>query len=188
MWEGSMLKNDTVEEILSTLLKNAGSIQGAQIGDGDSTVSQGNGKLAGAIEPPKTNDIEEKKEQDEIKQVVTQELRRSMPNNGWFESMFGKDAETMVKDLRMARRERKDMREDIDLAIDAIRVAKREEVDTTLKSLSWSAEHMSSIKGLGVSDRDLQALRKHGSSREFALRRLLIMGESERCHLKIGSS
>jgi len=171
MWEGSILKDDTIEEILSTLLKNAGSIQGAQMGDGVSVTPQGGGELAGSADPSKPNDIEEKKEKDDIKQVVTQELRRSMPNNGWFESMFGRDAETMVKDLRMARRERKDMREDIDLAIDAIRIAKREEVDTTLKSLSWSAEHMSSIKGLGVSDRDLQALRKHGVSREFALRR-----------------
>lgn len=169
MWSGSILKDEAFDKVFDSLLKN--SIQGAKIGDGEAPVAQGQGTLAGGTEPPKPNEIEEEKKKQELVQAATQQLKSVMPQNGWFQSVFGKDAETMVKDLRMARRERKDMRDDIDLAIKAIRVAKREEVDSTLKSLPWADEHLSSIRGLGVSDRDLLALRKHGSSREFALRR-----------------
>ena len=169
MWSGSILKDEAFDKVFDSLLKN--SIQGAKIGDGEAPVAQGQGTLAGGTEPPKPNEIEEEKKKQELVQAATQQLKSAMPQNGWFQSVFGKDAETMVKDLRMARRERKDMRDDIDLAIKAIRVAKREEVDSTLKSLPWADEHLSSIRGLGVSDRDLLALRKHGSSREFALRR-----------------
>ena len=169
MWSGSILKDEAFENVFESLLKN--SIQGGKIGDGEPTTSAGQGELAGATDPPKPNKIEEEEEEDKIVDAVTQRLKKNMPQSGWFQSMFGKDAEAMVKELRMARRERKDMRDDIDLAINAIRLAKREEVDSTLKSISWTENHLSSIRGLGVSDRDLQALRKHGSSREFALRR-----------------
>jgi len=179
MWTGSILKDDPIEKVFEMLLKNAGSIQGGKMGDGSTTISEGGGELAGSAEPPKPDDVEEKEKEKQIAQVFqqqqtqlpTQQLKSAMPHNGWFQSMFGKDAESMVKELRMARRIKKNMRDDIDLAIEAIRVAKKEEVNTTLKSLSWCDNHLSAIRSLGISDRDLQALRKHGNNREYALRR-----------------
>ena len=115
MWSGSILKDDPIEKVFEMLLKNAGSIQGGKIGDGSTTISEGGGELAGSAEPPKPDDVEEKEKEKQIAQVVqqqqtqlpTQQLKSAMPHNGWFQSMFGKDAESMVKELRMARRIKK---------------------------------------------------------------------------------
>ena len=181
MWTGSILKDEEIENILR---KASGSISSPKIGDAPLTASQGEGELAASSPLTQPNEIEEEEEKKKIQEVIaeqpvqpTQQLQRSMPHNGWFQSMFGKDAESMVKELRMARRDRKDMRDDIDLAINAIRIAKREEVQSTLKSLSWTENHLSSIRALGVSDRNLHALRKHGASREMSLRRACSMWE-----------
>ena len=46
------------------------------------------------------------------------------------------NAGDLVKDLRMARREHKGMKDAIDEAIFAIRIAKKQEVEATLSSLS----------------------------------------------------
>ena len=178
MWTGSILKNEEIDAILR---KASGSISPADIGDGAVTPSQGEGQLSAPTAPSQPDAKQQEEEKKKIEEVIaqqpTQQLQRSMPHNGWFQSMFGKDAESMVKELRMARRVRKDMRDDIDLAIDAIRIAKREEVECTLKSLSWTDNHLSSIRALGVSDRNLHALRKHGASREISLRRACSMWE-----------
>ena len=174
MWTGSIIKN---EEINAILRKAGATISAPKIGDGSPTQSQGEGSLSSTPLLPKPNAQQEKEEEEKIQQTVQEQLQRSMPQNGWFESMFGRGAETMVKDLRMARREHKDMRDDIDLAINAIRIAKREEVQSTLQSLSWADNHMPSIRALGVSDRNLHALRKHGVTREISLRRACNMWE-----------
>ena len=174
MWTGSIIKN---EEINAILRKAGATISAPKMGDGSPTQSQGEGSLSSTPLLPKPNAQQEKEEEEKIQQTVQEQLQRSMPQNGWFESMFGRGAETMVKDLRMARREHKDMRDDIDLAINAIRIAKREEVQSTLQSLSWADNHMPSIRALGVSDRNLHALRKHGVTREISLRRACNMWE-----------
>jgi hypothetical protein len=174
MWTGSILKDGEIEEILRKAL---GSISTPKMGDGSPTQSQGEGTLASPAATPQPNAEQEEEERKKIEQTVQEQLKLSMPHNGWFQSMFGKDAESMVKELRMARRLRKDMRGDIDLAIEAIRIAKKDEVESTLKSLSWADEHMSSIRALGVSDRNLHALRKHGVTREYALRRACTLWE-----------
>jgi len=174
MWTGSIIKN---EEINAILRKAGATISAPKMGDGSPTQSQGEGSLSSNITAPVVDPQQKKKEEEEIQQTVQEQLQRSMPQNGWFESMFGRGAETMVKDLRMARREHKDMRDDIDLAINAIRIAKREEVQSTLQSLSWADNHMPSIRALGVSDRNLHALRKHGVTREISLRRACNMWE-----------
>lgn len=171
-WTGSILKDMAIEELLK-----AATISSPNIGDGPSTQSQGGGKLSGSAPPPEENAQEEAEEEKKIKQTVKEQLKRAMPQNGWFQSMFGRDAEAMVKELRSARRIRKDLREDIDLAIDAIRIAKREEVEETINELSWSDDHLSSIRSLGVSDRDLMSLRKHGNARGIALKQACIMWE-----------
>ena len=177
MWTGSILKDEEIDAILR---KAGATIAAPKIGDASPTQSQGEGSLSAPTAVPAAAVPNPQKEQDDkkkIQETVQEQLQRSMPQNGWFESMFGRDAETMVKDLRMARRVRKNMRGDIDLAIDAIRIAKREEVQSTLKSLSWSDNHMSSIRALGVSDRNLQSLRKHGETHEISLRRACSMWE-----------
>jgi hypothetical protein len=180
-WTGSILKDEEIENIL----RKAGTISSPDIGDGSPTQSQGEGELAAPTAIPQPDAKQEEEEKKKIQDVVTQQqpiqpmqqLKSAMPHNGWFQSIFGKDAESMVKELRMARRVRKDMRGDIDLAIDAIRIAKREEVETTLKSIPWADNHLSSIRALGVSDRNLHSLRKHGATREISLRRACSMWE-----------
>ena len=140
MWTGSILKNEEIDAILR---KASGSISPADIGDGAVTPSQGEGQLSAPTAPSQPDAKQQEEEKKKIEEVIaqqpTQQLQRSMPHNGWFQSMFGKDAESMVKELRMARRVRKDMRDDIDLAIDAIRIAKREEVECTLKLISMKS-------------------------------------------------
>lgn len=114
----------------------------------------------------------------EIQDVkIETQLKRSLPDGGWFQSMFGRGAEELVKDLRMARRDHKEMKEAIDYAIDAIRIAKKQEVEATLQSIDWIGKHEPTVRSLGISDRDLQALRKHGASREYALRRACVQWE-----------
>ena len=110
-WTGSILADDEIDNILK-----AATISSPSMGDAPQTVSQGEGTLAGGVAPPNQNQAEEEEEKKKLVDAVTQRLKKSMPQNGWFQSMFGKDAETMVKELRNTRRIRKDMREDIDLA------------------------------------------------------------------------
>jgi hypothetical protein len=182
MWESSLLsKSASIEQLFEPLIK-IGSIQGATIGEGERPINEGSGDLQGGMVPPKPQEEQESEDKKKIKQVVnqqlkqpTQQLKLSMPNDGWFQIAFGKNADSMVKDLRMIRRERKDMRDDIDLAIKAIRLTKKEEVDITLKSLSWSDTYIDSIRSLGISDRNLRALRKHGVAKEFTLRNICSM-------------
>ncbi len=157
------------------LIKN--SIQGASFGDAPKPISQGQGEANANPVPARPNEIEEKKKEEEMAMKVKQQLVAKMPDGGWFQSMFGRGAESLVKDLRMARREHKGMKDAIDEAIYAIRIAKKQEVEATLASLEWIGKHESTVKSLGISDRDLQALRKHGQNREFALRRACVQWE-----------
>lgn len=108
---------------------------------------------------------------------MQEQLKRSLPDGGWFQSMFGRGAGDLVKDLRMARREHKDMRDAIDHAINAIRIAKKQEVEATLQSIEWIGKHEHTVRNLGINERDLQALRKHGLTREYALRRACVQWE-----------
>jgi len=151
------------------LLKNQ--IKGASFGDAPQTISQGEGKANANPTPPLEDENKKREEEQEMTDKVKQQLLRSMPDGGWFQSMFGRGAEQLVKDLRMARRVNKSMRSAIDEAIDAIRIAKKQEVEATLSSIEWIGKHESTVRNLGMSERDLQALRKHGLSREYALRR-----------------
>ena len=161
------------------LLKNV--IEGPTFGDAPMPVSQGQGQANANPTPPRPNEVEEEKKKRELAQEtasrVEQQLNRSLPDGGWFQSMFGRNAGDLVKDLRMARREHKDMRDAIDYAIDAIRIAKKQEVEATLQSIDWIGKHESTVRNLGISERDLLALRKHGQTREYALRRACVQWE-----------
>lgn len=165
-----MVEIHSFSEILSnSILKNT--IQGPSFGDAPRPAAQGQGEANANPTPPENNQDGEKEEEDKIKQIVQQQLNRSLPDGGWFQSMFGRGAGDLVKDLRMARREHKDMRDAIDHAIDAIRIAKKQEVEATLQSIEWIGKHEGTVRNLGISERDLQALRKHGNNRQYALRR-----------------
>jgi len=171
------LKIDLSDEtaFIDAILKNT--IQGASFGDAPKPIQQGQGTANANPTPPKPNEIEEEEEKKEMAQQVAQQLKRSRPNGDWFNSMFGRNAGDLVKDLRLARRVNKSMRDAIDEAIDAIRIAKKQEVEATLQSIEWIGKHDATVRNLGISDRDLQALRKHGISREYALRRACVQWE-----------
>ncbi|MBE16364.1 MAG: hypothetical protein CL867_08935 [Cytophagaceae bacterium] len=160
---------------IDAILKNT--IQGASFGDAPKPIQEGQGTANANPTPPKPNEIEEEEEKREMAQQVAQQLKRSRPNGDWFNSMFGRNAGDLVKDLRLARRVNKSMRGAIDEAIDAIRIAKKQEVEATLQSIEWIGKHDTTVRNLGISDRDLQALRKHGLSREYALRRACVQWE-----------
>ena len=88
---------------------------------------------------------------------------------GWFEDKLGKSATQIVKDLRKARRVFKGSREEIDLIIDNVRKIKSMEVDATLKKLDWSNGYESTVRDLGVSEKDLKSLRLFGNTRKSSL-------------------
>ena len=167
--------NDTQLFSNNPLLKNV--IEGATFGDAPQPVSQGQGQANANPLPPRPNEIEEEKKQKEMARKVAQQLNRSLPDGGWFQTMFGRGAGDLVKDLRLARRENKDMRDAIDEAISAIRIAKKQEVEATLQSIDWIGKHEPTVRNLGISERDLLALRKHGATREYALRRACVQWE-----------
>lgn len=167
--------NDTQLFSNNPLLKNV--IEGATFGDAPQPISQGQGQANANPLPPRPNEIEEEKKQKEMAQKVAQQLNRSLPDGGWFQTMFGRGAGDLVKDLRLARRENKDMRDAIDEAISAIRIAKKQEVEATLQSIECIGKHEPTVRNLGISERDLLALRKHGATREYALRRACVQWE-----------
>lgn len=117
-----------------------------------------------------------------LPQTVETELFVEMhefPANGdsWFISHFGKDAEDVVKNFKQARRHMKDMKDEIDKAIESVRTLKAEEVQKTLESIPWAKDHHATIRNLGLTDRDLKSLRLFSKSRESTLRRACAMWE-----------
>ena len=80
------------------LLKNT--IEGPTFGDAPTPVSQGQGQANANPTPPRPNEVEEEKEKKEMAREVAQQLKRSLPDGGWFQSMFGRGAGDLVKDLR----------------------------------------------------------------------------------------
>ncbi len=90
---------------------------------------------------------------------------------GWFELHMGRSANEVVRSLRKARRQHKDIKEDIDIVIRSVRKLKEEEVDATLKSLGWALEHQSTIRNMGLSDKTLKTLRRRGVEQKDTLLR-----------------
>jgi len=140
-----------------------------KFGDAPTPIDEGKGKIApkgiNAEDP-----IQEEKRQEKLK---TDLMALSFPPSGdsWFEHHYGKSAEDIVKDLRKRRRKNKEMREEIDEAIKAVRIMKKLEVDKTLESLSWSNDHIDTIHSIGLSERDLKSLRRFGETRAVSLQR-----------------
>jgi len=101
-----------------------------------------------------------------------------LDTDGWFNSRFDKDANQMVKDLRYKRRVHKQYREDIDSAIDLIRGMKKMEIESVLSSLPWTGDHLDAVKNLGLNERNLKSLRKHGIAREISLKQACLQWEN----------
>jgi len=94
------------------------------------------------------------------------------PNgDGWLESTYGKDANSIIRMCRKMRRLDKDNRESIDAIIDDIRTIKSMEIEATIGNLSWSEGLEDVIKNIGLNDRSLKALRKFGESRSSSLQK-----------------
>ena len=158
------------------------SIMGAPQNENPATPSGGSGQLT-PQQTPKDLPGQESDEQKRIKELagqLTQKSEQKLASEssiGWFDSM-GRSAESIVKDLKMARRDNKVIKEEIDDLIDAVRLMKRMEIDSTLKKLSWASGHHDTIKALGLSDRDLQSLQKYGETRKSSLLRACLEYEA----------
>lgn len=91
--------------------------------------------------------------------------------DGWFESQYGTDANTIIRMCRKMRRHDKVFKSEYDEIINDIRKVKALEVDTTIKSLSWSDGFEDVIRNIGLSDRSLKSLRKFGEARSTSLQK-----------------
>ena len=158
------------------------------IGDGEAAKTGGHGtlqpKLNEGLADPRGEEARRKKLMETAGALGTNaapagQIQMSFPESGtgWFDTYFGKGAEGIVKDLRNARRVHKEFKTDIDDAIEAVRLVKRMEVDSTLGKIPWAETHLKAMRELGLSDRDLTALRKHANPREVSLRQACLMWE-----------
>ena len=95
----------------------------------------------------------------------------SKNGDGWFESKYGTDANTIIRMCRKMRRHDKVFKSEYDTIINDIRRVKAMEVDTTIKSLSWADGMEDVIRNIGLSDRSLKALRKFGETRGISLQK-----------------
>ena len=95
----------------------------------------------------------------------------AMNGDGWFESKYGTDANTIIRMCRKMRRHDKSFRDEYDGIIKDIRRVKAMEVDATIKSLSWADGLEDVIRNIGLDDRSLKALRKFGDSRSTSLQK-----------------
>jgi len=100
---------------------------------------------------------------------ITKEFAEN--GDGWFESQYGTDANTIIRMCRKMRRHDKVFKSEYDKIISDIRTVKALEVDTTIKSLSWSEGFEDVIRNIGLSDRSLKSLRKFGESRSTSLQK-----------------
>ena len=102
----------------------------------------------------------------------------SPTGDGWFEDKFGKSANSVIRDLRKARRVLKDDKSEIDHIIQAVRTLKSTEVEATLSLFDWAKEHQDSMRKMGLSDKDLRSLRLFGNTRKSSLIRACMVWEN----------
>ncbi len=93
----------------------------------------------------------------------------SKNGDGWLESTYGKDADSIIRMCRKMRRNDKSNRDMIDAIIDDVRTIKAMEVEATINNLSWSDGLQDTIRYMGLNDRSLKSLRKFGESRSTGL-------------------
>ena len=93
----------------------------------------------------------------------------SNTGEGWFESHLGITANEFVSRLRKMRRVNKSVKNEIDDIIKDVRQLKKLEVETTLSQIPWAENRYDTLRGLGLSDRDLKSLRRFSDSRKTGL-------------------
>lgn len=98
--------------------------------------------------------------------------------DGWFEDKLGKSANSIIRDLRKARRVFKEDKGEIDNIISSIRKLKSMEVEATISKLDWGQDHNDTMRKMGISDKDLKALRLFGNTRKSSLVRACNLWQS----------
>ena len=93
----------------------------------------------------------------------------SPTGEGWFEDKLGKSANSVIRDLRKARRVFKEDKGEIDSIIASVRALKSMEVDATLAKLDWSSPYTGTMRKMGLTNKDLRALRLFGNTRKASL-------------------
>ena len=89
--------------------------------------------------------------------------------DGWFEERLGKGANSIIRDLKKARRVFKEDKKEIDNIISNIRALKSIEVDATLAKLDWGQPYFDTMRKMGLSEKDLKSLRLFGNTRKSSL-------------------
>lgn len=110
-------------------------------------------------------------EKHEVVKKINKEYSFPLNGDGWLESHYGKDSDSIIRMFKRMRRHDKVNKAEYDSIIQDIRKIKALEVDTTLKSLSWGEGFIDTIKQLGIDNRDLKSLRKFGESRSTSLQK-----------------
>ena len=98
--------------------------------------------------------------------------------DGWFEDKLGKSANSIIRDLRKARRVFKEDKGEIDSIISSVRKLKSMEVEATISKLDWGQDHNDTMRKMGISDKDLKALRLFGNTRKSSLVRACNLWQS----------
>mgnify|MGYP001292187142 FL=1 len=106
---------------------------------------------------------------EEVVEVTQVKKFFSNTGEGWFESHLGVTANEFVSRLRKMRRKNKNVKHEIDDIIQDVRALKKLEVESTLSQIPWANERYDTLRGLGLSDRDLKSLRRFSDSRKTGL-------------------
>ena len=117
--------------------------------------------------------------------VNKKELPFPPTGEGWLKAYTGKNASTLVKQLKKQRRHNKLLKHEIDELIKTIRTIKEQEVKSTLGSISWAIDKQDTIRNLGLDDRDLKSLRLFHKSREVSLLRACDLWDNAENSLKM---
>ena len=95
----------------------------------------------------------------------------SPTGEGWFEDRIGKSANSVIRDLRKARRVFKEDKSEIDQIIASVRALKSAEVEATLSLLPWGKDYHDTMRKMGLTDKDMRSLRLFGNTRKSSLMR-----------------
>ena len=119
------------------------------------------------------------------KEVNKEQLPFPPTGDGWLKAYTGKNASTLVKQLKKQRRHNKTLKGEIDELINTIRIIKEQEVKATLDNISWAINKQDTIRNLGLNDRDLKSLRLFHKSRKVSLLRACDVWDNSENSLKM---
>jgi len=124
-----------------------------------------------------------------IRTPQAEATNRSLPfpptGDGWLKAYTGKNASTLVRQLKKSRRYQKSIKSEIDDLVNTIRLIKEQEVKSTLNAIPWADGKHDTIRALGLEDRDLKSLRLFHNSRESSLTKACDMWQNAEASLKM---